>query len=76
MTCVCLFLINFSSCFSAYDEYKAALARGDDGKKPDWEARKTCIYFTEIIEVLASIFFKIMIFFVLALSYFVEWLQG
>jgi len=35
---------------NAYDEYTEAVARGDDGKKPDWEARKTCIYLTENIE--------------------------
>ena len=63
------------SCFSAYDEYTEAVARGDDGKKPDWEARKTCIYLTENIEVLVFILFKIVIFFILALSYFVARLQ-
>ena len=35
---------------SAYEEYKTAMATGEDGR-PDWSARKSCNYITASIEV-------------------------
>merc|ERR1711970_1486225 len=34
----------------AYDNYLNAFAKGDDGTKPDWEARKSCTYLTESVD--------------------------
>merc|ERR1711970_854297 len=34
----------------AYENYKNAFAKGDDKKKPDWAARKSCTYLTESVD--------------------------
>ena len=34
----------------AYDDYKAALRAGEDGRA-DWQARKSCNYMTAAVEV-------------------------
>jgi len=35
----------------AYADYKKAFTEGDDKKKPDWLARKSCNYLTDTVEV-------------------------
>jgi len=34
----------------AYEKYKIAFEKGDDRKKPDWLARKSCTYLSESVE--------------------------
>jgi len=34
----------------AYDDYRNAYEKGDDRKKPDWMARKSCNYLTQSVE--------------------------
>jgi len=43
--------VDFEVCTKqAYEEYKAAFEKGDDRKKPDWLARKSCNYLTQSVE--------------------------
>merc|ERR1711970_533441 len=35
---------------TAYGDYQKAFQKGDDKKKPDWLARKSCNYLTQSVE--------------------------
>merc|ERR1719376_109223 len=41
----------FKECTNkAYENFMKVFRKGDDGKKPDWLARKSCNYLTESVE--------------------------
>ena len=42
---------DLSCLYRAYDDYRKAYLKGDDKKKQDWLARKSCTYMTESVDV-------------------------
>merc|ERR1711970_377374 len=46
----------YDSCtHQAYENYKRAYFKGNDGEKPDWLARKACNFLTESVQICANV---------------------